>query len=152
MLVLGTELGSVVHRVLKNYKHSYDFLGGFLGHDAVEAERVRKSLLGKIDMEPRLPPTKLPHQRKIIEVTAKTVINFMAKKGYKVEEKEFMEKCLRAKQDVSDQKMLTQGEDANPYTFLDPKTKELPDDDEQRIAREYYEFVCHCYEREFLWT
>eukprot|EP00397_Hematodinium_sp_SG-2012_P028491 GEMP01030000.1.p1 GENE.GEMP01030000.1~~GEMP01030000.1.p1 ORF type:complete len:598 (+),score=153.99 GEMP01030000.1:131-1924(+) len=134
----------------RNYKHSYQYFGGWLGQEEVEKEKARKKALGKIDMQPVAPP---PDQLmcEMIEKIAKHVV--LKKPG---EERRIFEKMIREKNAGNYQ-----------FCFMDDSSREVAglgaiksdtpdgpihaiagDKGEQQKAREYYLFVKHCEERQ----
>lgn len=138
----------------RNYTHSYQYFGGWLGQEEVDKEKKRKKALGKIDMLPVAPP---PHaeMRTTIEKIAQHV---MMKKTE--EERRIFEKMIREK-NVGNYMFCFLDEPNRPVAGLGAiktDTEDGPvqaiagDKGEQQKAREYYLFVKHCIEREVDFT
>lgn len=137
-------------REQRNYTHSYQYFGGWLGQEELEKEKERKKQLGKLDMPVAVPPENA-QMRETIEKIAKHVI--MKKTA---EERRIFEKMIREK-NFSNYMFCFLDEPNRPVCGLGAvKTDDLErpvhalagDKGEQQIAREYYLFLKHAEERQ----
>jgi len=137
-------------REQRNYTHSYNYFGGWLGREEEEKEKERKKQMGKLDLPVAVPPENA-QMRETIEKIAKHVI--MKKTP---EERRIFEKMIREK-NFSNYMFCFLDEPNRPVCGLGAvKTDDLErpvhalagDKGEQQIAREYYIFIKHAEERQ----
>mmetsp|Transcript_116095 Transcript_116095/g.361745 ORF Transcript_116095/g.361745 Transcript_116095/m.361745 type:complete len:542 (-) Transcript_116095:54-1679(-) len=101
-----------------DYKHTYDYMAGWLGSEKTEAEKKRKKKLGKTDLE--APP--IPADPALVESIEKT-----ARYVHKSDDPGVFERLVAEK---------NKGKPG--WDFLQ----------ENGEGNDYYKFVRHCYERE----
>jgi len=101
-----------------DYKHSFNYMAGWLGTEEAETERKRKKKLGKTD----LPAPPLPEDAAMVETIEKT-----ARHIHKSSDPVVFERLVREKQKGKAE-----------FSFLE----------ETGHGRDYYNFVRHCLERQ----